>query len=54
MKNYDIKTFETLSNIELITINGGGWRSFGWGYLVAEMLEGIQRGLMADCSEACK
>jgi bacteriocin-like protein len=57
MKNLNIQKLEELSNTELTSIKGGGlsgWSpTFWWGYLAAEVLEGIQRGIKADCSEAC-
>lgn len=42
---------------EIRRINGGGTiisGNFWWGYLAAEILEGIQKGLSKDCSNACK
>ena len=55
MENIKNKKLEILSNKELILTNGGKYfgPSFWWGYLAAEVLEGIQRGLTADCSETC-
>jgi hypothetical protein len=57
MKDNINSKFEILPNSELILTNGGGigtWSpTFWWGYVAAEVLEGIQRGLAADCSETC-
>ena len=55
MKNIETVKVENLSEKELMLVNGGRLLgpSFWWGYVVSEVLEGIQRGLSADCSEAC-
>lgn len=53
-----MNNFKSLNKKEIIEIKGGGLnplitRSFWLGYIAAEVLEGIQRGLSADCSKTC-
>lgn len=54
-----MKKMKELTLKETKRINGGGTNPlitpvFWWGYIAAEVLEGIQRGLSKDCSDACK
>ena len=54
MKNNHSKTLKDLSKDELVSTNGGRWSPPFWpAYFIVEVLEGIQRGLKADCNEVC-
>ncbi|MHA7130676.1 hypothetical protein [Algoriphagus namhaensis] len=57
MENLKIKKLKDLTENELVLTNGGSWLRWSppfWpAYLVVEILEGVQRGLTADCNEVC-
>lgn len=44
---------EELKSNELTEIQGGGWLDFILGYIVGEVLEGIQRGISKPCVVQC-
>ena len=49
-----VMIFEDLKVHELETINGGGyWGAFWCGYILSEIVNGIQDGLSASCPPDC-
>ena len=42
-----------LGTSDLTKTNGGFWGAFIAGYILSEILDGIQEGIKTDCSEVC-
>ncbi|PZX61348.1 hypothetical protein LV84_00336 [Algoriphagus ratkowskyi] len=56
MKKIKIDIMENLLETELLSISGGQnllGPTFWWLYVFTEVMEGVQKGVVTDCSETC-